>query len=69
MQVTAEKEAPVSGFGVSQRLLKGIDASKPCLLLTADINGTHTEIGYQEVAVKADKAISLEKVELALKNN
>jgi len=66
MQVTAEKEAPVSGYGVTERLLKGIDTSKPCILLSADISGTHTDIGYQLVGVKADSPITLEKVELKL---
>ena len=69
LQVTKEKEAPVSGFGVSQRLLKGIDMSKPCLLLSADVTGMHTEIGYQDVTVKTDSPVSLEKVELALLNS
>ena len=66
MQVTTEKEAPVSGFDVSRRLLSGIDISKPCILLSADISGTHTEIGYQDVSFITDSPISLEKVELKL---
>lgn len=68
-QVTTEKEAPVSGFGVTQRLLEGTDISKACLLLTVDLTGTHTEVGYSDVTVKTSKAISLEKVELTLTNN
>ena len=67
MQVTTEKEAPVSGFGVSRRLLGGIDISKPCILLSADISGTHTEIGYQDVSFITDSPVSLEKVELKLR--
>ena len=66
LQVTAEKEAPISGYGVTERLLKGIDKSKPCILLSADISGTHTEIGYQLVGVKTDFPVTLEKVELKL---
>ena len=66
LQVTTEKEAPVSGFGVSTRLLKGIDISKPCIMLSADISGTKTEIGYQDVNVNTESSVSLEKVELSL---
>jgi hypothetical protein len=66
MQVTAEKEAPVSGYGVNTRLLKEIDISKPCILLTADVSGVNTEIGYQQVALKGNGAVTLEKVELKL---
>jgi len=66
MQVTTEKEAPVSGYGVNQRLLKGIDISKPCILLTADLTGTHTETGYQRVSLKTDTEVTIEKVELSL---
>ena len=66
MQVTTEKEAPVSGYGVNTRLLKGIDISKPCILLTADVTGTHTEIGYQDILIKTKSAVTVEKAELKL---
>ena len=66
MQVTTEKEAPISGYGVNTRLLKGIDISKPCILLTSNVTGTHTEIGYQDILIKTKSAVTVEKAELKL---
>ncbi len=67
LQVTSEKEAPISGYGVTIRLLSGTDISKPCTMLSASITGEKTEIGYSEIKVISKTAISLEKVELEVK--
>ena len=64
LQVTKEKEAPISGYGVTIRLLNGIDISKPCTMLSADVTGEKTEISYSEIKVVSKTSISLEKVEL-----
>lgn len=73
LQVTTEEEAPVSGFKISQRLCQGIDLSKPCTMLTADVTGIETTPGYQRIHVAADrtvcKTIRLEKAELELVRN
>ena len=66
LQVTKEKEAPISGYGVTTRLLKGIDISKPCIELKADVSGMHNNVGYQKIVFEADGKISVEKVELML---
>lgn len=67
LQVTTAKEAPMSGYGVTQRLAKKIDSSKPCTLLTADVTGIETKIGYNSVRVVTITPTSLEKVEVAVK--
>ena len=67
LQVTTEKEAPNSGYGVSIRLAKGIDLSKPCTLLTADLTGVDTKIGYNTIRVITKTPVSLEKVELEVR--
>ena len=67
LQVTDEKEAPISGGRISVRLTCGIDHSKPCTLLTADLTGMETEIGYNILRVTAKTPVSLEKVELEVK--
>ena len=67
LQVTTEAEAPTSGTTVSHRLLQGIDMSKPCTLLTADITGMETKIGYNSIVVLAKNSVRLEKVELEVK--
>lgn len=64
LQVTKEKEAPISGYGVTIRLLNGIDISKPCTMISAIVTGEKTEIGYSEIKVVSKTSISLEKVEL-----
>lgn len=69
LQVTAENPAPVSGYGVSQRLAQNVDMSKPCTMLTADITGVETNIGYNRLRIEANSATSLEKVELEVKIN
>jgi len=66
LQVTAEPEAPVSGFKISQRLCRGVDLSKPCTRLTADLTGTETEAGYQKIRVVTREKVRLEKAELEL---
>jgi len=65
LQVTSEAEAPTSGYYVSQRLIEGTDLSKPCTLLTADVTGIETKIGYNTVQVQTRTPVRLEKVELA----
>jgi hypothetical protein len=67
LQVTAEKEAPVSGGNVSVRLACVTDYSKPCTLLTADLTGMKTEIGYNIIRIATKKTVSLEKAELEVK--
>ena len=67
LQVTTEQEAPTSGTTISHRLLQGIDMSKPCTLLTADITGMETIIGYNLIVVLAKNSVRLEKVELEVK--
>ena len=67
LQVTAEAEAPISGYTVSHRLLQGIDMSKPCTMLTSDLTGIETKVGYNQIRVVANAAIRLEKVELEVK--
>ena len=69
LQVTAEPEAPISGYGVSQRLAEGTDLSKPCTMLTADVTGLETTAGYQKFHVTAKETVRLEKVELELIRN
>ena len=66
LQVTTKEEAPESGYGVNTRLLKGIDISKPCIMLTCDLRGVATEAGYQSIDIKTDSPVTLEKVELSL---
>lgn len=67
MQVTTEKEAPISGYGISTRLAKKIDLSKPCTMLVADVTGMETKIGYNSIQVVVQNTTTLEKVELELK--
>jgi hypothetical protein len=67
LQVTTEQEAPTSGTTISHRLLQGIDMSKPCTLLTADITGMETKVGYNTVRVVAKNSVRLEKVELEIR--
>lgn len=67
LQVTVEKEAPISGGNVSVRLACGKDYSKPCTLLSADLTGMETKIGYNEIRVITKTPVSLEKVELEVK--
>ena len=67
LQVTTEVEAPISGYTVSHRLLQGIDMSKPCTMLTADITGIETKVGYNAICVVAKNSVRLEKVELEIK--
>lgn len=65
-QVTTEAEAPASGYGVSMRLYKGVDISKPCTRLTANLSGTETKAGYQELQIVSKSEVRLEKAELEL---
>ena len=65
-QVTTETTPPNSGRGVYEPLFKGIDKSKPCTMLTANLTGTDTKIGYNSIRVAAKKPTCLEKVELKL---
>ncbi len=67
MQVTAEKEPPISGHPVNLRLARKDDHSKPCTLLTADLTGMETEIGYNVIRVATKTPVRLEKVELEVK--
>ena len=67
LQVTTEEEAPISGYTVTNRLLQGIDLSKPCTMLTCDLTGMETKIGYNEIRVITTKSTRLEKVELEVK--
>ena len=67
MQVTAEKEPPISGHPVNLRLARNDDHSKPCTLLTADLTGIETEVGYNNICVSTKTTVSLEKVELEVK--
>jgi len=67
LQVTTEKEAPTSGYDISQRLARGVDLSKPCVMLTADVSGVEAVIGYNTIRVESDAPVSLEKVELEIK--
>jgi hypothetical protein len=67
MQITYHKEAPVSGYGVTKRLLAGIDESIPCALLCADITGFVNEPGYLSVRIKTDGEALLEKLEISVK--
>jgi hypothetical protein len=66
LQVTTEKEAPISGYGVTIRLLSGKDISKPCTMFTCPVLDS-TPIGYNEVKVVCKNTVSIEKVELELK--
>jgi hypothetical protein len=65
--VTAEKEPPISGHPVNLRLARKDDHSKPCTLLTVDLTGMETEIGYNVIDVATKTPVSLEKVELEVK--
>lgn len=67
MQITYHKEAPVSGYGVTKRLLAGIDESIPCTLLCADITGFVNEPGYLSIRIKTDGEALLEKLEISVK--
>lgn len=67
MQVTAEKEPPISGHPVNLRLARNDDHSKPCTLLTADLTGAEAKIGYNIIRVATKSSVSLEKVELEVK--
>ena len=67
MQVTAEKEPPISGHPVNLRLARNDDHSKPCTLLAADLTGMETEIGYNIIRVVAKSPVRLEKAELEVK--
>ena len=67
LQVTTEEETPISGYTISNRLLQGIDMSKPCTMLICDISGEETKIGYNTVSVRAQGKVRLEKVELEIK--
>lgn len=67
MQVTNEKEPPISGHPVNLRLATGDDHSKPCTLLLADLTGMETKIGYNDIRVVTKTPVSLEKVELEVK--
>ena len=67
MQITYHKEAPVSGYGVTKRLLAGIDESIPCVLMRADISGMANSPGYLRVRIKADGRAVLEKLEISVK--
>ena len=67
-QVTERDEAPISGYGVTKRLLSGIDESYPCTMLRCDITGMPGGKEYVTVTVKTDSEIKLEKLEISLKN-
>ncbi len=67
LQVTTEAVPPVSGYTVTHRLLQGIDMSKPCTMLTCELTGVETKIGYNNVCVMAKNSVRLEKVELEVK--
>ncbi len=67
-QVTEADEAPVSGYGVSRKLLSGEDDSYRCTRLTATITGMNIAPGYVTVRMISDKPIKLEKLEISLKN-
>lgn len=67
LQVTTEEVAPTSGYTVTHRLLQGIDMSKPCTMLTCELTGVQTKIGYNSVCVIAKNSVRLEKVELEVK--
>ena len=66
-QLTTEAEAPVSGYTVSHRLCQGIDMSKPCTLLSADVKDIAWKIGYNEIRIQCEQPVHLEKAELAVK--
>ena len=63
-QVTAEEDAPVSGYTVSHRLCQGIDMSKPCTMPSADVSNVAWRIGYNEISVQSKQYVCLEKAEL-----
>ena len=67
-QVTEADETPVSGYGVSQKLLSGEDDSYRCTQLTASITGMNIGPGYVTVRISSEQPIKLEKFEIALKN-
>ena len=67
LQITTEKEAPTSGASVNSRLRSGVDISKPCTMLTADITGMESKIGYNDIRLVTNKPTSLEKVELEIR--
>lgn len=67
LQITTEKEAPISGYTITLRILKNEDYSKPCVMFTADITGKQTKIGYNSVYVSAAKPVRAEKIELEIK--
>ena len=67
MQVTAEKTPPISGHPVSVRLASGEDHSKKCTLFEADLTGMETKTGYNIIQVLTKTPVSLEKVELEVK--
>jgi hypothetical protein len=48
------------------RLYKGVDISKPCTRLTANLSGTETQAGYQELQIISKSEVRLEKAELEL---
>ena len=66
LQVTTEEEAPISGYMITTRLAKKEDFSKPCTMLTADVTGMETKIGYNQIRVVAEDTVRLEKAELEL---
>ena len=67
LQITTEKEAPISGYTVSVRIMKKIDMSKPCTMLTADVSEINTEIGYNVISIITKIPIRFEKAELQVK--
>ena len=67
LQVTTETEAPMSGYTITRRLLQGVDMSKPCTMLTCDLTGIETKIGYNDIRVVCRETVRLEKVELTVK--
>ena len=69
LQVTCEEEAPVSGYDVSTRLARKIDLSKPCTMLSSDITGMNSHIGYNTVRIVTSNSVRIEKVELEVIKN
>lgn len=66
LQITTENPAPTSGYKISQRLMNGVDKSKPCTLCLADAKNLPWQVGYNEITITTEKPVRLEKVELKI---
>ena len=66
IRLAADDSGHNSGFGVAVRFFDNGYKGKDCTVLSFDVTGIETKIGYQEIKVVTKQVLALHKVEIAV---